>query len=44
MYLKSFLQEQNVYPGIVVSLDLAQEAFNASTRVRAFVREKLGLE
>jgi HEPN domain-containing protein len=32
------------YPGVKISVDLAEEAFELATRVRLFVRNKLGLK
>jgi len=31
------------YPGAIVSVELAEEAFKAAKRIREFVRKKLGI-
>jgi hypothetical protein len=32
------------YPGAIVSLELAEEAFKTASQIRDFVRSKLGIE
>jgi HEPN domain-containing protein len=32
------------YPGVIVSAELAEEAFKTASRIREFVRNKLGIK